>query len=919
MEKKLYLLDAYAIIYRAYYALIKSPRINSKGFNTSSILGFVNTLEDVLKSCKPTHFAVCFDPSGPTFRHKMYEPYKAQRQATPEDIKQSIPIIKELLNAYNIPVVEVPDFEADDVIGTIAHLAEKKGFDVFMVTPDKDYAQLVTDHIFMYRPRHGAGYDLMGVEQVKEHWSVSSTDQIIDLLGLMGDSSDNIPGCPGVGEKTAVKLLQDFGSIDSLLSSTDQLKGALKLKIEQNVENIKLSKILATIRLDVPFDFNEDDFILKSPNLDLLIPIFTNLEFKSYLKKYDTGSIKKQPTQLSLFDNFVSSDTDQTKYSNLSDLNSLSFKYKLIDNQEDILKILPYFDKYDFFCFDTETTGISPFKDSLVGFSFSFVEGEAFFVYLPEERSKAIEFLSFFKKYFEDPHITKIGQNIKFDILFLKSYGVNVDGPLFDTMIAHYLLQPELKHNMDYLAEVYLKYKTITYEDLCGEKGKNQLPIRQVDKKKLCEYACEDVDVTLKLKQVFSPMIHDNQLDYLFYDVEMPLIYVLSSMEWEGVRIDVEALHLISVQLSERLVQIEQQVYELAGEKFNISSPKQVGDIIFDKMQLDEKARKTKTGQYSTSEEVLESLRGKHPIIDLILEHRGIKKLLSTYVDALPTLIHPTTGKIHTSFNQAVTATGRLSSSNPNLQNIPVRDELGKEIRKAFIADKDCKFVSADYSQIELRLLAHLSKDENMVSAFNENLDIHSSTASKIYKVDISEVTSDMRRKAKTANFGIIYGISIFGLAERLSIPRAEAKSLIEEYYSTYPTIQSYMQSIIDQARENGYVETLFHRKRFLPDINSRNATVRGFAERNAINAPIQGTAADIIKIAMVRIFNRLKKESLKSKMILQIHDELNFNAPINEVPQLTNIIKEEMESAIQLVVPLIADCGVGDNWLEAH
>ena len=919
MEKKLYLLDAYAIIYRAYYALIKSPRINSKGFNTSSILGFVNTLEDVLKSCKPTHFAVCFDPSSPTFRHKMYEPYKAQRQATPEDIKLSIPIIKELLNAYNIPVVEVPDFEADDVIGTIAHLAEKKGFDVFMVTPDKDYAQLVTDHIFMYRPRHGAGYDLMGVEQVKEHWSVSSTDQIIDLLGLMGDSSDNIPGCPGVGEKTAVKLLQDFGSIDSLLSSTDQLKGALKLKIEQNVENIKLSKFLATIRLDVPFEFNEDDFILKSPNLDLLIPIFTNLEFKSYLKKYDVGSVKKQPTQLSLFDNFTSDGTDQNKYSNLSELSSLSYQYKLIDNQEDILNILPYFDKHDFFCFDTETTGISPFKDTLVGISFCFVEGEAFFVYLPEERSKAIEYLSYFKKYFEDPQITKIGQNIKFDILFLKSYGINVDGPLFDTMIAHYLLQPELKHNMDYLAEVYLKYKTITYEDLCGEKGKNQIPIRQVDRKRLCEYACEDVDVTLKLKQVFSPMIQENQLEFLFYNVEMPLIYVLSSMEWEGVRIDVEALHTISVDLTKKLTDIEDKVYELVGFQFNLSSPKQVGEVIFEKLQLDEKARKTKTGQYSTSEEVLESLRGKHPVIDLILEYRGIKKLLSTYVDTLPTLINPSTGKIHTSFNQAVTATGRLSSSNPNLQNIPVRDELGKEIRKAFIADKNYKFVSADYSQIELRLLAHLSQDETMVSAFNSSLDIHASTASKIFKVDLSEVTSDMRRKAKTANFGIIYGISVFGLAERLSIPRSEAKVLIDDYYATYPTIQQYMNTITEFARNNGYVETIYHRKRFLPDINSRNATVRGFAERNAINAPIQGTAADIIKIAMVKIYERLKKESMRARMILQIHDELNFNCPIEEVEQLKKIITEEMESAITLSVPLTVDCGVGDNWLEAH
>ncbi|MCQ2210389.1 MAG: DNA polymerase I [Paludibacteraceae bacterium] len=919
MEKKLFLLDAYAIIYRAYYALIKSPRINSKGFNTSAVLGFVNTLEDVLKTCKPTHFAVCFDPSGPTFRHRMYEPYKAQRQATPEDIKLSVPIIKQLLEAYNIPIIEVSDFEADDVIGTVSHLAEKEGFDVYMVTPDKDYAQLVTDHIFMYRPRHGVGYDTMGVEEVKEKWSVSSTNQIIDLLGLMGDSSDNIPGCPGVGEKTAIKLLQDFESIENLLSSTDQLKGALKTKIETNVENIKLSQFLATIRLDVPYEFHEEDLILKSPSLEKLIPIFKELEFKSLLSKYDSVKIKSQPTQLSLFDEFTSESTEEKKFSILSELTSIKHNYQLIENQEDISKILPFFDSHDFFCFDTETTGISPLSDQLVGISFCFQEGEAFFVYLPVDREKALEYLSYFKPYLENPSIIKIGQNIKFDILFLKAYGINVQGPLFDTMIAHYLLQPELKHNMDYLAEVYLNYKTITYEDICGAKGKGQLPIRQVNHSLLSDYACEDVDVTLKLKNILSPLISENSLDYLFNEIEMPLIYVLASMEWEGVRIDVDALHTISINLTQKLSEIENKVYEIVGSPFNLSSPKQVGEIIFDKLQLDEKARKTKTGQYSTSEEVLESLRGKHPVIDLILEYRGIKKLLSTYVDTLPTLIHPVTGKVHTSFNQAVTATGRLSSSNPNLQNIPVRDELGKEIRKAFIADKDCKFVSADYSQIELRLLAHLSKDENMVNAFNSDSDIHSSTASKIFKVDISEVTSDMRRKAKTANFGIIYGISIFGLAERLSIPRAEAKTLIEDYYATYPTIQSYMTSVIEQARQSGYVETLFHRKRFLPDINSRNATVRGFAERNAINAPIQGTAADIIKIAMVKIYNRIQKENLQSKMILQIHDELNFNVPNYEVDQLTTIIKEEMESAIQLVVPLIADCGVGNNWLEAH
>ncbi len=917
-EKKLFLIDAYALIYRAYYAFIKSPRISSKGVNTSAVLGFVNTLEDVLKNCNPTHIGVAFDPSSPTFRHEIYSDYKAQRQITPEDIKLSIPVIKEIISAYNIPIIEVEGFEADDVIGTLSHIAADKGFQVFMLTPDKDYAQLVKENVFMYRPRHGGGYETMGIEEVKSKWGVESTEQIIDLLGLQGDSSDNIPGCPGVGEKTALKLLNDFGSIDKLLESTSLLKGALKNKVEQNVENIKLSKYLATIRLDVPIQFDEEKFLIEKPNLEKLLPIFRELEFKNLLSKY-SFSEKSGAVQLSLFDLNTSDSTEENKYSILSELNLSEVNYKLIENQEDINEIIPFFEGQDFFCFDTETTGISPFSDSLVGISLSFKENEAFFIYLPSERSKALEWINILKPYFENPNIKKIGHNIKFDILFLSSYGVEVKGEIFDTMIAHYLIQPELKHNMDYLAEIYLNYKTITYEELCGPKGKSQISIREVDHKKLSDYACEDADITLKLKNHIEPLIKENELEFLFYEVEMPLVYVLCGMEKSGVRIDVEALHKLSVDFTKKLAEIEDSVFKLVDCNFNLSSPKQVGEIIFEKLQIVENAKKTKTGQYSTSEEVLESLRGKHEVIDLILEYRGIKKLLSTYVDSLPTLINSKSGKIHTSFNQTITATGRLSSSNPNLQNIPIRDDYGKEIRKAFIADKDCYLLAADYSQIELRLLAHFSNDAQMVSDFNSGIDIHSSTASKIFKVDLSEVTSDMRRKAKTANFGIIYGISAFGLAERLNISRKESKELIDQYYENYPTIKSYMDRTIEDAQKNGYVKTLYNRKRYLPDINSKNATVRNFAIRNAINAPIQGTAADIIKIAMVKIFNILEEKKFKTKMILQIHDELIFNVPEEEYDEVYEIIKSEMEKCCKLCIPLDVEANKGLNWLEAH
>lgn len=921
MEKKLFLIDAYALIYRAYYAFIKNPRVNSKGMNTSAILGFVNTLEDVLKTQSPTHIAVCFDPSGPTFRHEAYEAYKAQREATPEDIKASIPVIKEIIENYNIPILEVPGFEADDVVGTVSKMAEKRGYKVFMLTPDKDYAQLVSENIFIYRPKHGGGYEVLDVEGVKEKWGLSSPEQVIDLLGLMGDASDNIPGCPGVGEKTAVKLLYEYGSIDNLLNSTESLKGALKKKVEENVEKIKFSKFLATIRLDVPVEFDEEKLVLESPNVEKLKKIFSELEFKNILSKLEPvkKSPKSDPLQPSLFEEFVDNESGEIKYSNLSDLTSVPHDYQLIDNEEKMANFLVKISERNFFCFDTETTGTDVFSADLVGMSFAWNEGEAFYVPVSENREEAQILVGRFKTFFENESVMKIGQNMKFDLLMLKNYGVDLKGPLFDTMIAHYLLQPELRHGMDYLAEIYLKYKTITYEDLCGPKGKGQMPIRKVDIENLCEYAAEDADVTLKLKNILEKDIEENHLENLFYNIEMPLMSVLAQMEYDGVRIDTEALKQSSVIMTEKLLEIEKEIYSLAGFEFNISSPKQVGELIFDRLKIVEKAKKTKTGQYSTSEEVLESLRGKHPVVDKILEYRGYKKLLSTYIDSLPTLINPRTGKIHTSYNQTVTATGRLSSSNPNLQNIPIRDENGKEIRKAFIADEGCTFLSADYSQIELRLMAHLSQDPNMLEAFNSGQDVHAATAAKIYKLDIEDVTSDMRRKAKTANFGIIYGISVFGLAERLSIPRAEAKELIDGYFETYPQIKVYTEKCIELAREKGYVETLFGRKRFLPDINSRNSVVRGFAERNAVNAPIQGTAADIIKIAMVNIHKKFQENSLRSQMILQVHDELNFNVYNDELYMVKHIVVSEMQSAIKLTVPLIAECGVGVNWLEAH
>ena len=950
--KKLFLIDAYAIIYRAYYAFIRNPRINSKGLNTSAIFGFVNTLEDVLKREKPTHIAVAFDPKGKTFRHEAYEQYKAQREATPEDIRLAVPIIKNLIKAYNIPVLEVPGYEADDVIGTMAKKAEQAGFEVFMLTPDKDYGQLVSDYIFMYRPKHTGGFEVMGPDEVKNKYELDSHDQVIDLLGLMGDASDNIPGCPGVGEKTAVKLLKEFGSIDVLLQRTDELKGALKTKIEENKEQIIFSRFLATIKVDVPVDFDEKSLELEPRNEPELKALFDELEFRTMSSKIGTNPFSSLPPdqpqntisfakpkspagQMSLFDEPETSEKIETpktpkpasqptehvdeNFTGLRSIQNTAHNYILVDTKVTRANLVSQLFMQKSFCFDTETTGLDMFLSDLVGMSFCFKEGEAYYVSLPTDKTEATEVLREFKVIFESEHIEKIGQNIKFDLLMLAQYGIQLKGKFFDTMIAHYLVQPELRHGMDYLAEIYLRYRTIHYEDLVGAKGKNQIDIRFVDLDLLCNYAAEDADITFRLKQILEKELKENALENLFYEIEMPLLKVLAIMERTGVRIDSEALRQSSEILTEEMIALEKEIHDIAGFEFNVSSPAQVGEILFDRLKLDDKAKKTKTGQYSTSEDILEKIRSKHPIIAKILDYRGLKKLLSTYIDALPLMISPVTGKVHTSYNQTVAATGRLSSTNPNLQNIPIRDAQGKEIRKAFIPDEGCIFLSADYSQIELRIMAHLSGDQNMLDAFNSGHDIHTATAAKIYKIPLEEVNSDMRRKAKTANFGIIYGISTFGLAERLTIPRGEAKELINGYFATYPDVKKYMDNAIQKAKEMGFVETIFGRKRFLADINSQNSIVRGYAERNAINAPIQGSAADIIKIAMVHIQARLKTEKLLAKMTMQVHDELNFTVPLAEIEIVKKVVVEEMENAIQLQVPLIADCGVGANWLEAH
>lgn len=876
---KLFLLDAYALIYRAYYAFIKNPRINSKGMNTSAVMGFVNTLNEILTKEQPTHIGVAFD-HGKTFRDEAFPAYKAQREATPEDIRASVPIIKDIITAMHIPVLQADGFEADDVIGTLATKAGEAGVQTYMLTPDKDYGQLVRDNVFIFRPRHGGGYETMGPKEVCEKYELDSPTQVIDLLALMGDSADNFPGCPGVGPKTATKLIAEFGSIDSILENSAKIKGKLREKVEGAVDDIRMSKFLATIRTDVPIDLDLDALKIQEPDTARLSEIFTELEFKSLLDKFVKKPQQPQKTvnlQLDLFAENTTEDAVGSEFSSYEGSKSAPCEYQLVETEEDALKIYEKFSSSKILVLETKTTSTNAIDAKLVGLNFAIEEGKVVQVAIPNEREKAERIVNIFKPLYESSEILKVGQNIKYDMEVLMNYGVRLAAPMFDTMLAHYVLQPEQKHNTETIAETLHQYN------------------------------------------VLKPRLKETGVEDLFYNIEMPLVPVLAEMEMTGVRLDTDALAETSKVLTERMHQIEQNIYGLAGHEFNIASPKQVGEVLFGEMKIVEKPKKTKTGQYVTSEEVLQQLRSKAPIVDHILEHRGLKKLLGTYVDALPKLINPRTGHIHTTFNQAVTATGRLSSSNPNLQNIPVRGEDGKEIRKCFIPEPGQLFFSADYSQIELRVMAHLSGDENMIEAFREGYDIHAATAARIYKEDINSVSRDQRTKAKRANFGIIYGITVFGLAERLDISRDEAKQLIEGYFNTFPGVHAYMEKAKETAREHGYAETFFHRRRYLPDITSHNATVRNFAERNAINAPIQGSAADIIKIAMVRIYERFKREGIRSKMILQVHDELNFSVLPEEKERVEKIVIEEMQNAYPLHVPLVADSGWGENWLEAH
>ena len=918
---KLFLIDAYALIYRSYYAFIKSPRINSKGLNTSAVMGFCNTLNEVLTKEKPTHIGVAFD-HGKTFRHDAFPEYKAQREETPEDIKHSVPLIKQVLEAMRIPILQVDGFEADDIIGTIATRFGADGIDTFMLTPDKDYGQLIGPNVFMYRPRHGGGYEILGEKEVGEKYGIPTPAQVIDLLALMGDSADNFPGCPGVGEKTAAKLINQFGSIDNMLQHTDEIKGKLREKVENAVEDIKMSKFLATIRTDVPMQLDLDELKVEQPDETKLRTILEELEFKTLINKFLNKTESKPKTdnnQLDLFAENTTNELDEPKNAKFESIKTTQHEYKLVENEEELRQLCDFFITKEFVSIDTETTSTDAISAELVGLSFSAEEKKAFYVAVPANYEEALKIVQIFKPLYESDKIMKIGQNIKYDYEVLTRYGVTLQGKMFDTMIAHYLIQPELHHNMDYMAETLLGYQTIHIEELLGPKGKKQKNMRDLSPTDIYEYAAEDADITLRLKNVLEPRLKELGVEELFWNIEMPLVRVLADMELNGVCLDTEALQDTSKIFTERMKQYEQDIYKEAGEEFNISSPKQVGDILFGKLQIMDKPKKTKTGQYVTSEEVLQSLESKSPIVRNILNYRGMKKLLSTYIDALPKLINPRTGHIHTSFNQALTATGRLSSSDPNLQNIPVRTDDGKEIRKCFIPEEGCLFFSADYSQIELRIMAHLSEDENMMEAFREGHDIHRATAAKIWHVDIDKVTDAQRKKAKQANFGIIYGITTYGLAQRMDIPNSEAKELIEGYFRTFPKVQAYMEQAKEEARAKGYAETLFHRRRYLADINSRNATVRGFAERNAINAPIQGTEADIIKVAMVRIWERFKKEGIRSKMILQVHDELNFSVFPEEREQVERIVIEEMQNAYPLNVPLTADAGWGKNWLEAH
>lgn len=919
--EKLFLFDAYAIIFRSYYAFISRPTINSKGINTSAILGFCNTLKEILDKEKPTYLGVAFD-HGKTFRHEAFPPYKAQRQETPEDIKLSVPYIKQVLEAMNIPVLQADGFEADDVIGTLATEAGRQGIDTYMLTPDKDYGQLIGPNVKMYRPRHGGGYDVIGEKEVAAKYGIASASQVVDLLALMGDASDNYPGCPGVGEKTAVKLINQFGNTEELISHTDQLKGKMREKVEGAIDDIKMAKYLATIRTDVPIALNLEEMRVTPPNEQKLRALFDELEFKRMTERFLNKPEIKQKTaniQLDLFAANPTNGADEQKKSLYSSLKTTSHKYQLIDNKQEAVELYDFLRTKKNLSLDTETTSTNAIEAELVGLSFAVTENEAYYVAIPANRQEALEYVDIFKPLYEDPEILKIGQNIKYDYMVLRNYGVDLQGRMFDTMLAHYVIQPELQHNMDYMAETLLNYQTVHIEELIGPKGKNQKNMRDLSPQEVYEYAAEDADITLRLKNVLEPRLKEVGAERLFWDIEMPLVKVLADMELNGVRLDTQQLKLTQQTFTERMNAYERHAYEEAGETFNIASPKQVGDILFGKMQLLEKPKRTKTGQYVTSEEVLQQLRGKAPIVDDILNYRGMKKLLGTYVEALPKLINKRTGHIHTSFNQAITATGRLSSSDPNLQNIPVRDDDGKEIRKCFIPDEGCRWFSADYSQIELRIMAHLSADENMTEAFREGFDIHRATAAKIWKESMDQVSDSQRKKAKQANFGIIYGITAFGLSQRMDIPTGEARKLIDDYFETFPKVHQYMEDAKRMAREKGYAETLYGRRRYLPDINSHNGTVRGFAERNAINAPIQGTEADIIKLAMIRIWKRFKDEGIRSKMTLQVHDELNFSVYPNEAEKVERIVLEEMQGAAKLNVSLTADAGWGDNWLEAH
>ncbi len=917
--KKLFLLDAYALIYRSYYAFIRSPQFNSKGVNTSAMLGFTNSLVQLLEAESPHYIGVVFDVSTPTFRHKMYQDYKASREAMPEDLRKSIPYIRNIIEAFNIPIIELEGYEADDVIGTLSQKAKTEGFDIYMMTPDKDYAQLVEPQVRMYKPaKQGGAAEIWGPEEVKKNFCIEDTRQMIDLLGLMGDASDNIPGCPGIGPKTAQKLIAEFGSIEGIYDNIDKLKGKMKDNLIENKDLVMLSKKLVTIIQDVPIEFDREKLIREEINKEALKAVFDDLEFRTLTKRLNLEDVKPVgAVQQSLFGEDI---VRQVSVPLKQSLETVPHLYYLVENEMQRASLRAELSISEEFCFDTETTGLNTHSSEIVCLSFAFRKHEAYCVPLPSKREEAQKIMEEFREVFADENIRKIGQNMKFDLLMLGNYGIEVKGKLYDTLLAHYLIQPEQKHNLDHLCSVYLNYEKLTTEELIGKKGSGQLNMRSVPIQKLNDYACEDADLTFQLKDILDAELEKFEMRRLFDTVEMPLVPVLVHMEQAGVRLNAKVLNDYAAILRLQIIQVEKEIFDLAGEEFNISSPKQMGPILFEKLAIDTNARKTKTKQYSTSEDVLVRLADRHPIVNKILEYRGLKKLLNTYVEALPLLINKRTGKLHSSFNQAITATGRLSSMNPNIQNIPIRDESGREIRRAFTSsDENHVFLSADYSQIELRIMAALSRDEEMIKAFREGKDIHSITAAKIFKISEDEVTSDMRRKAKTANFGIIYGISAFGLSQRLNIPRSEAKELIEGYFENFPKIKAFMDNQIELARKKGYVQTIKGRKRYLNDIGSANAIVRGMAERNAINAPIQGSAADIIKMAMINIFNKFKNENLKSKMILQVHDELNFDVFLPELERVKSIVKYEMEHAVELDVPIVVEMNAAKNWLDAH